>query len=283
MKAFPRLGLHDIDQVMGERDSEAAETSAVLDGAGMLSGAVELARDFAATHGLEAGDAARLCILVEELVANLSDHGTPGPTPPRLSLLIEAAAIRIRLVDSGKPFDPRRAAVQSPHQERGGGAGLAIVRAWAEIEDYRSDRNGNRLEIRFPLGRGAGGADARSRRHSEEQIREQQQAARQGHGEICRDRSRDRYPGAVRGPDHRCRGRRGSGLYQGKEARGGLTGRSKGIRTLESPPWPSPERAFGLGCGRAQPTKIAALASRHSRAVIRVASYRGWVAAAARE
>jgi anti-sigma regulatory factor (Ser/Thr protein kinase) len=162
MKAFPKLGLHDIDQVMGERDSEAAETSAVLDGASMLSGAVELARDFAATHRLKAGDAARLCILVEELVANLSDHGTPGPAPPRLSLSIEAAAIRICLVDSGKPFDPRRAAPQSPHQERGGGAGLAIVRAWAEIEDYRSDRNGNRLEVRFPLGRGAGGADARS-------------------------------------------------------------------------------------------------------------------------
>jgi anti-sigma regulatory factor (Ser/Thr protein kinase) len=79
-----------------------------------------------------------------------------------LSLSIEAAAIRICLVDSGKPFDPRRAAPQSPHQERGGGAGLAIVRAWAEIEDYRSDRNGNRLEVRFPLGRGAGRADARS-------------------------------------------------------------------------------------------------------------------------
>jgi anti-sigma regulatory factor (Ser/Thr protein kinase) len=143
---------------MGERDSEAPEISAVLGSDDMLADAVALARNFAQKAGLASDDQARLCILVEELVANLADHGTPGPNPPRLLLLRRADAVQLSLADSGTPFDPRLVSGEPEQRERGGGAGLAIVRAWADIVNYSSTAGVNRLEVRFPLGGARGGA-----------------------------------------------------------------------------------------------------------------------------
>ncbi len=146
---------------MGERDSEQQVRSAILDGGDMLGTAVDFARAFARESALAPADEARLCILVEELVANLADHGTPGPVPPMLALMRQPEAVRLVLTDSGSPFDPRAASPEPTQRDRGGGAGLAIVRAWAEILGYQSGNGRNRLTVRFPLG-GARGEPARS-------------------------------------------------------------------------------------------------------------------------
>jgi hypothetical protein len=39
--------------------------------------------------------------------------------------------------------------VETP--DRGGGAGIGLVRAWAQFVDYRITEQGNRLELLLPL------------------------------------------------------------------------------------------------------------------------------------
>jgi len=56
--------------------------------------------------------------------------------------------VRMSFSDAGVPFDPRRAPDEGPNLERGGGAGLALIRGWSEIEDYRRRRGRNRLVLR---------------------------------------------------------------------------------------------------------------------------------------
>ena len=90
----------------------------------------------------------RLAVVVEELVANLVDHGEGG-TAIWLALEPVEAGVRVVLIDDAAPFDPRAAAPMSdlPNEERGGGAGLAMVGAWSRILDYTRVGERNRLEL----------------------------------------------------------------------------------------------------------------------------------------
>ncbi|CAN5121812.1 hypothetical protein BH10PSE13_BH10PSE13_15000 [soil metagenome] len=123
-----------------------------LDGADPVHRAVTIARAFAGDHDMAANGAARLAILVEELVMNLFDHaGVVAGDRVELGLLREEAGVRLVLVDPGAPFDPRESPDDGDAKipDRGGGAGLALVRAWAEIVEYRSAGGVNRLELRL--------------------------------------------------------------------------------------------------------------------------------------
>ena len=113
--------------------------------------AVALAQLFSTSNALSAPQAARLAILVEEAVTNLYDHAAPGRGfSGRLELQSDADALHVTLSDSGAGFDPRdAAAAEAPNAERGGGVGLALIRAWADIVDYRRDGEMNRLELRL--------------------------------------------------------------------------------------------------------------------------------------
>lgn len=96
------------------------------------------------------GSAARLAVIVEELVYNLLDHGDPLPGATiRLSLTREAEGVRLVLIDHAAPFDPRDAPHVGtlPPDDRGGGAGLALVRAWSRIVAYSRIAGLNRLEL----------------------------------------------------------------------------------------------------------------------------------------
>jgi anti-sigma regulatory factor (Ser/Thr protein kinase) len=117
-----------------------------------LGDAVASSRRYAVDHGLGARDEARLCIIVEELVANILEHGD-GTTDRKvgLELLRDGPLIRLIVEDDGNPFDPRSARPGETVPARGGGAGLRLVKAWSEIVDYQSGRLGNRLELRVPL------------------------------------------------------------------------------------------------------------------------------------
>ncbi len=115
--------------------------------------AATAAREFAAAMAIDAGVAARLAIVVEELVANLVEHaGLPEAASIILDLAVDGRQIRITLEDGGVPFDPRAApppAALPP--EKGGGAGLAIIRAWAQIQRYDRVGGTNRLVLTMAL------------------------------------------------------------------------------------------------------------------------------------
>lgn len=133
---------------MSRRESNSISVTLRWRGNEAIGPAVDAARDFGAAKGLTDDDSARLCILVEELVANLYDHG--GLTEEHeieLSLHGYPDRIGIILTDPGKPFDPRQAPSNRDRPERGGGAGIDIIRSWAQFVDYSATQDGNRLEL----------------------------------------------------------------------------------------------------------------------------------------
>lgn len=94
---------------------------------------------------------ARLAIIVEELVLNMVEHGAPpAGSEIGVSLTREAGGIGIKISDSGTHFDPRGAQMPEAIPQRGGGAGLALVRAWAVIRDYARVDGVNRIDLLIP-------------------------------------------------------------------------------------------------------------------------------------
>lgn len=136
---------------MSPRESNPDRLNRRLGGGGTIVEAVEAARAFGRSRRLAGEDLARLCIIIEELIANLYDHaGLTEQDEVELTLVGEAAGMRVTIVDAGEPFDPRTTPDSSP-PDRGGGAGLALVRAWTEILSYEVTGDGNRLELLVPF------------------------------------------------------------------------------------------------------------------------------------
>ncbi len=117
-----------------------------------MGAACDAARDFASDAELSEDVGARLCIIVEELVINLIEHaGLAVPDQLRLELGWDGCDVTLVLTDPGPPFDPRVAPPPGDlPPERGGGAGLAMVQAWAHIESYVRFSGINRLTLRLP-------------------------------------------------------------------------------------------------------------------------------------
>ena len=137
---------------MSPRESYPDGLNCRLQGSVVVGDAGAAARGFGEANELAKQDLARLSIVVEELVANLYDHGGLSDADEvDLTLTAEPGAIRIVIADSAAPFDLRSAPPGTGPQERGGGAGLDLVRAWAEVIDYRATDQGNRLELLLPL------------------------------------------------------------------------------------------------------------------------------------
>jgi len=134
---------------MDGSESKSPGASYELTGQAAPRAACEAARSFAGDAGLHILDADRLCILVEELVANQVEHG--GAASTHLGLTLEGQNVRIELTDTGAPFDLRTRSSGSQIPERGGGAGLAIVQAWARVLSYRRAAGVNFVELLMPL------------------------------------------------------------------------------------------------------------------------------------
>ena len=95
---------------------------------------------------------ARLCIVIEELVANLYDHGgLADDDVVELNFLVDPEGIRVVIIDGGNPFDPWTAPRRIEQTNRGGGAGIDLVTAWAHFLGYGSKDGLNRLEFILPL------------------------------------------------------------------------------------------------------------------------------------
>jgi serine/threonine-protein kinase RsbW len=122
-----------------------------LSGPSAVNEATRAARGFARSANIDDADAARLAIVVEELVTNLYDHG--GLTADdffEIELSATDTTISLVLIDFGKAFDPNLATVDRAIPERGGGAGLKLVRAWASRAEYQATGSQNRLTVLLP-------------------------------------------------------------------------------------------------------------------------------------
>jgi anti-sigma regulatory factor (Ser/Thr protein kinase) len=139
---------------MDAGESKSEPWTVRCDGADAVHSATTLARDFGAHHRLAPTVAVRLAIVIEEIVANAVEHGQVGADDPvDLTIALETGGVRITFVEPGLPFDPRQASPVTPeHEQRGGGAGLDLVRSWARIVDYRTIDGVNRLELILPHG-----------------------------------------------------------------------------------------------------------------------------------
>jgi anti-sigma regulatory factor (Ser/Thr protein kinase) len=136
---------------MSPRESNPDKHRYRLRGRSAIGQAADAARAFGQSERLADDDLARLCVVVEELVANLYDHG--GLTERdevALGFASGQDGVRVSIVDPGLPFDPWTAAPKAERKSRGGGAGIDIVRAWAQLLSYSSTSDGNRLEILLP-------------------------------------------------------------------------------------------------------------------------------------
>jgi len=114
--------------------------------------ALGVARAFSERAAIGADAADRLAIIVEEWIANVTDYGEAHPRS-RIVLRLGRAGdlVVLEASDAGRPFDPREATFEGPHPERGGGAGLELIRAWSRIAAYRRSAGRNRLVLEMPL------------------------------------------------------------------------------------------------------------------------------------
>ena len=140
---------------MPSRESQTVKLRADLAGPTAVVVAGTAPRRCALDQGLGTRDRADLCIIVEELVANLIEHGHNGVEQQigvELSRL--PSMITLAIEDDGGVFDPRNAPLGAGVPARGGGAGLRLVSAWSQIVAYRSAGGRNRLELEMPLTEG---------------------------------------------------------------------------------------------------------------------------------
>jgi anti-sigma regulatory factor (Ser/Thr protein kinase) len=134
------------------RESKPDRVSHRLRGGTVIIDATKAARAFGESQWLGDDELARLCIVVEELVANLYDHGgLSDQDDVGLDFAVDPDGIRVSIADPGAPFDPWSAPRKSAAIERGGGVGIDIIRAWAEFISYGQTPGGNRLEFLLPI------------------------------------------------------------------------------------------------------------------------------------
>jgi serine/threonine-protein kinase RsbW len=123
-----------------------------LHGPDAVAQSADAARAFGQAQWLADDELARLCVVVEELVANLYDHGGLTESDKvELAFAAEPDGVRVSIADPGTPFDPWTSVPRTDRPQRGGGVGIDIVRAWAQLLSYESSDGRNRLELLLPI------------------------------------------------------------------------------------------------------------------------------------
>jgi serine/threonine-protein kinase RsbW len=152
MPLSPDYRGHVITVSMPSRESGEVRKRIHVAGPTALGDAIASTRHYGLELDLAARDLARLCIVVEELITNLCEHGVcETEREIKLELVRHPSGLHLVFLDNGAPFDPRTASAADDMPQRGGGAGLRLVRAWAEIIHYESSDAGNRLELMLTL------------------------------------------------------------------------------------------------------------------------------------
>jgi len=139
---------------MGTRICFSASALGPETAAQAIGEALAAARDFASSIGLDERAAARLAIVIEEIVSNALRHGMNGGTIAcTLTLEETSEGVAIGFDDTGLPFDPTAVgAFTGPDRRTGGGVGLELVRAWTTRLGYARADGHNRLSLILPIG-----------------------------------------------------------------------------------------------------------------------------------
>ena len=115
-------------------------------------------REFVKQHEIAADEAARILILLEELLTNLMKYGYPDRAEPgeaEIVLALDGARLEIEFIDDGCAFDPFAAPPpdldEALEDRQIGGLGLHILRSMTDEARYerRDDRNVIRLARRL--------------------------------------------------------------------------------------------------------------------------------------
>jgi len=109
---------------------------------------------FVREHGIAADDAARILILLEELLTNLAKYGYPDRAEPgqaEIALALNGSRLEIEFIDDGCAFDPSAGPLPNldePLEGRPiGGLGLHLLRSLSDVVHY--ERRGNKNVIRL--------------------------------------------------------------------------------------------------------------------------------------
>lgn len=138
---------------MARGNSRILRVAYNFSGPGAVADAVAAVQSFTRATAIDRDSADRLAIIVEELVANIFDHGSLAPGQcVEMTLARLGKEVSLTLQDPGNAFDPRAwEAPDTVPPADGGGAGLALVNAWTRILSYESAGEMNRLELIIPL------------------------------------------------------------------------------------------------------------------------------------
>ena len=103
--------------------------------------------DWAGAVAVPADVAGRLHVVVDEVCANLLRHDSTIAANGRFSVALRQVpeGIRVRITDSGQPFDPIAATVRN--DDLPGGNGLLLIRDLASDLKYERIQGQNRLEF----------------------------------------------------------------------------------------------------------------------------------------
>jgi serine/threonine-protein kinase RsbW len=111
--------------------------------------AIDHAKAFIAEASCSAEAESRLLVLIEEAVSNIIEHGkAPAGSKIRIELAAKGADIGMAITDAGMFFDPRTHHTGAILiSERGGGAGIALIKAWSKAIDYEAANGCNTLRL----------------------------------------------------------------------------------------------------------------------------------------
>ncbi|MGZ8218496.1 ATP-binding protein [Methylomagnum sp.] len=124
--------------------------SADLDALAPLAESVETLAD---ELGWDAATSMHINLVLEELIANIVNHGYPDGRPGHIEVWLDATPgeIRLRIEDDGDPFDPF--AVAEPDlsldiEDRPiGGLGVHFVRRYTDSQAYQYGHGRNRVTL----------------------------------------------------------------------------------------------------------------------------------------
>jgi anti-sigma regulatory factor (Ser/Thr protein kinase) len=141
-------------------DAAVVETRGIIatpDGVSELDGWIER---IGAAWRLPDDAVLRARVCVAEVAANLMEHGRVRPEGDKLRVTLrpDGTALEVELRDAGRAFDPTATTSGNSFEDRVGGRGLCLLRAYAAALSYRRDAGHNILRLRVLPGRpGAGG------------------------------------------------------------------------------------------------------------------------------
>lgn len=138
---------------MDAGESNRGRKHLAVRGALAIRDAVAAARGFAGDAAIPQPEAAKLAIIVEELVANLYDHGGLSDDDlVEIELCADSDAVSLVLTAPGSPFHPGQPLAEGDIPARGGGAGLRFVQAWSVSIDHQHLDGKNRWAVMLPCG-----------------------------------------------------------------------------------------------------------------------------------